>query len=29
VLCGLFVVGFVLFARPLVALAQAAADSLF
>jgi NADH-quinone oxidoreductase subunit N len=29
VLCGLFVLGFVLFARPLVALAQAAADSLF
>jgi NADH-quinone oxidoreductase subunit N len=29
VLCGLFVIGFVLFARPLVALAQAAADSLF
>jgi hypothetical protein len=25
----LFVIGFVLFARPLVALAQAAADSLF
>jgi NADH-quinone oxidoreductase subunit N len=29
VLSGLFVMGFVLFARPLVALAQTAADSLF
>jgi NADH-quinone oxidoreductase subunit N len=28
-LCGLFVIGFVLFARPLVALAQTAAESLF
>jgi hypothetical protein len=29
VLSGLFVIGFVVFARPLIVLAQTAADSLF